>query len=505
MRLCRRISFSLILALIIGWCVGCGNVSEPTTVPTTQSQQTEPSTTAPVTYVDYDIPAESILNRIPKFRYGEFVEIRDLDASGEYFLDAAMKTTVVAQDALGGGEMIMFSEISDDSAYCLYAKDLEADGFSKYAENELAGNQYATWVSDLVYVTVMYLPNYERIHIIAEPKRDLPAPESENVYQDLGVENRVAMISTQFVGRQNGMCILFQLCDGSFIIVDSGFGMGFDKKGEEFADYWKNNAREIYHTLEKLAIDRDRDGDKDEEDIVIAAWFFTHPHWDHIGGFMPFSELYGDDVTVEQVIVNLPNAETHTAFIDGKLKAGLNADANGTYIGRIQDAVAEFKGAKYIEAHPGQKYYIRDAVVDMLYTWELERAMIDRMNSASLVFTVELGETRTTVLGDCGPSSSKVLTDLYGDFLESDFQTVAHHGYVGATRKLNATIDADIVLWPVGRQDFVVYQQKDYNMPFGNAEANYCAGDKVIVIPLPYTSDADVQVWDVVEKIYGQN
>ena len=26
------------------------------------------------------------------------------------------------------------------------------------------------------------------------------------------------------------------------------------------------------------------------DEIVIAGWFFSHPHWDHIGGFIPFCD-----------------------------------------------------------------------------------------------------------------------------------------------------------------------------------------------------------------------
>ena len=109
------------------------------------------------------------------------------------------------------------------------------------------------------------------------------------------------------------------------------------------------------------------------------------------------------------------------------------------------------------------------------------------------------------VLGDCGNTSSNVLTDLYGNFLKSDFQTVAHHGHTGATRELNLTIDADIILWPAGDEDYRTYKNKDYNVPFFNTVSNYIAGDRVTVIPLPYTGSKNVVKWDVIEKIYGQS
>ena len=514
----KMVSVLLAAVILVSCLAGCtpavpaGAISTADTTGALSTTAAPTETTVPtetaaarVPLAEYEIPADSILNRIPKYTYGAYEQIRNLDASGEYYLDDTMTSTVTAEDALGGGEMLMFMDVPDDKGLIAYEKTLENQGFRLYAENDMAGNQYATWISDEIVVTLMYLPNYQRVNIIAEPMRDLPLLETENVYEDLGIENSVILVSTQFVGKQIGMCLMFQLCDGSFIIVDSGFGWDFDERGEEYADYWQNNAKEIYHTLEKLSPDRDHDGDKDQKDIVIAAWFFTHPHLDHIGGFIPFAELYADQVTLEQAVINFPNYETHKLFINDRYEAGEKADAVAAAIGRVQDAVAEFEGAKLIEAHAGQRFFLRDAVVEMLYTWELEPEMIERMNSSSLVFSVELGETRTMVLGDCGNTSSNVLTDLYGNFLKSDFQTVAHHGHTGATRELNLTIDADIILWPAGDEDYRTYKNKDYNVPFFNTVSNYIAGDRVTVIPLPYTGSKNVVKWDVIEKIYGQS
>lgn len=505
----KKIITSLVFAAVLLSCLG-GCVTERAPASNAASdaaQTTAPSETAATAIVpaDYEVPEDSILNQIPKYTYGVLEQIRDLDASGEYYLDASMETTLTAEDDLGGGKMLMFTGVPDGKGLEAYRAELENCGYSLYAENDVAGNLYSTWVSDETVVTLMYLPNYQRVNIIAEPMRDLPATAAENVYEDLGIDNSVILVSTQFVGKQIGMCLMFQLCDGSFIIVDSGFGWDFNERGEEYADYWQNNAKEIYHTLQKLSPDRDNDGDKDKDDIVIAAWFFTHPHLDHIGGFIPFAQLYADQVTLEQVVVNLPNYETHKLFINDRFEANQKSDAVAAAIELMQDTAAEFSGAKYIEAHPGQVYYIRDAVIEMLYTWEMEPEMIERMNSSSLVFTVELGQTRTMVLGDCGNTSSVMLTDLYGDFLKSDYQVISHHGHAGATLELNKAIDADIVLWPAGYEDFLRYQKEAYNRPLLGADHNYYAGDMVTVIPLPYTEPADIVKWDVIEKIYGQD
>ena len=152
-----------------------------TAAPTETTVPTE-TAAARVPLAEYEIPADSILNRIPKYTYGAYEQIRNLDASGEYYLDDTMTSTVTAEDALGGGEMLMFMDVPDDKGLIAYEKTLENQGFRLYAENDMAGNQYATWISDEIVVTLMYLPNYQRVNIIAEPMRDLPLLETENVY-----------------------------------------------------------------------------------------------------------------------------------------------------------------------------------------------------------------------------------------------------------------------------------------------------------------------------------
>jgi hypothetical protein len=46
--------------------------------------------------------------------------------------------------------------------------------------------------------------------------------------------------------------------------------------------------------------------------------------------------------------------------------------------------------------------------------------------------------------------AGRVVLDIYGDYLESDFVTVAHHGWDGGSTEFYATVRAEYALWPVG-------------------------------------------------------
>lgn len=484
---------TICLLFILLLAAGCANNAPVTTAPpeTTVAPTTVPQPTEPALYT----PAEgSILNKIPYYGYAGAVKIRSLSHDGTYAKQSNLSETVTTHDMLGGGEMLMFSKVNDDQGLIAYRDSLISWGYTLYAENEMMDCQYSTWVNSDTIVTLMYIPRYKRLHIIAEPMRALPARQQDNSYKDLGIENKIIMISCHFMNQHNGACSIFQLCDGSFLIVDSGQGW-HQRNNEKYKDHFQNNAKEIYNVLEQYSPDRDGDGDKDKDDIVIAAWFFTHPHMDHMGGYPIFAQLFADKVTLEQVVFNLPNEEITEQFTDGCLAAGEGKEITGEYMELLETFTTEyFPAAKLVEAHPGQVYYIRDAVIEMLYTWELDWKMPNRCNSLSLVFTIELGDTRIMVPGDCGESATKIIQNIYKSYLKSDIQFVVHHGYPGASEILNTYIDADVVLWPTTDSHYEQTKNAAYNKPLQKAESTYIAGNRVTVITLPYKGEESVSV-----------
>ena len=79
-------------------------------------------------------------------------------------------------------------------------------------------------------------------------------------------ENRVAPLVTQvrtaYFSMDCGMCYVIRLFDGRFVILDSNTG-----------EYEEN--QRLFDVLNSQNVN---------EKIIIAAWFFSHAHLDHIGG-----------------------------------------------------------------------------------------------------------------------------------------------------------------------------------------------------------------------------
>lgn len=492
------ISFTLCLIL-----TACGSIQLPpeTTSPTVSqpeieiSSESTESTDAPTEPDPTTSPyADTILAYLPEYTYsGVLAGTYDMSAEGMYFAKGSTKqydpllngNPIV--DDLGGGMMWVYRKVSA-SAMEAYSTDLANAGYTLYSDNELNQNLFSTWVSADHVVTLSYLASRKEFSILIEPMRALPGLAQDNVCVNENIPCKAILAPTSHTGRENGQCLILQLCDGSFVIVDGGHGIGFypsDKEG--FEETYDDNAEEIYQILRAFA--------PDPEKIVIAAWFFTHPHWDHIGAIGPFADMYGGSVTVEKFILNHPNHNTIQQMWD-------KSDANLLYVPKMQKAFAKFPEASIIEAHAGQVFYLRNAVIDVLLTWELQTQYspdfesVSTMNSASLILDVEICGERLIVLGDSGVSSTAYLNKLYGSWLKSDMVSIAHHGYQGADAALYRNIDADIVLWPINREDVTDLLNEKRNRPLKEADKIWVVGKSITVLPLPYTTDSDVIVFE---------
>lgn len=425
----------LILALLLSACAPAG--VESTGADSTGISQNTESTKATEVDLDYEAPTGSALAELPKYTYDTYADLWDMD---------------------GDAHMVMF-KATDSTGYTSYQQDLKDAGFELYTSNEIVENLYSTWITDSVTVTEMYIPSMKQVSIVAEPRTNLIPLESDNVWEDKGVSNVYTMVSTNTTKDDtNGMCYIYRLADGSFIIEDSGHNQ-------------EAQADEIYNALRELAPDPDN--------IVIAAWFISHAHSDHVGGFYKFSKKYADKVKLEMLVYNLPTDKSFE-LTNCSMKHRQN----------LIDAAARFEGVVTVKAHPGQEFYIRDAKIQVLYSVEMFKYRdLTWMNNSSLVLKVELADTVILQLGDCGPDQSRIVLNAYGDYLHCDIQQVAHHGYTGATKELNTTIDATVALWPVSVSQYKKYYKCDYNVPLMDCEYTYVAGTNTTMIPLPFDPD----------------
>ncbi len=313
--------------------------------------------------------------------------------------------------------------------YTAYLTGLESQGYTKYFENDMNGNLYAVYKTDINIINAYFIPYSSSVYIVAEKtaKTTLPALESENQYTDKGIQSSVTQMKLNNVTNSNGQCHVFRLSDGRFIIVDGGGNdSAIDKKTREV----KSDAENL------LALMKDMTGG---EKPVIAAWFITHLHGDHYNVLVAISKQYKDDVAIESFIYNFPPSE-------------MSLEGTDEIEEKVLKAMRVFKGAKMIKAHTGQEYHIANAKIEMLFSPELIYPnYITFYNDASTVFMVEIDGTKTLITADASPNTSKIMCNMYGDYLKCDVLQISHHGSYGCSLDFyKYTNPSAVAFLPVG-------------------------------------------------------
>lgn len=370
-------------------------------------------------------------------------------------------------------QLVVINE-TNPTEYKAYLDLLAASGYTLYTENEMANNLFATYINDKYVINAGYYVYEEAARIIAEPRTTLPALAEANKYTKV-MEPTLAMLgleSSEFPGDyQNGMSFVFQLADGSYIIIDGGFNR--DREGKQIYDYLYMNA-------------------PDKNNITVAAWILTHAHGDHTGGYYNFCKHYGSQVKVELVIGNFPSDESRYL---------LGTEGNGGP--KVMSFADEYLKADFLKAHVGYQLHVRDAEIEFLYSLEsYAPGVLSYFNTSSLVFTIKIAGQTFFFPGDASNAALTITSKMYGDYLKCDVLQTAHHGYgTGASAYKGVTdtydlVAPEVVLWPVGAADYAGMSSRAYDSHLQNlpcVKEIIVAGSRDVKIALPYTAGTSGQ------------
>ncbi len=315
-----------------------------------------------------------------------------------------------------------------------YIAKLTEKGYTKYAQNERGNVKSAIFTDEEDYsFHIFYEGGFKELCVMLETYNEKALPQKESTYQrvceplfmQLGVEYQYGSSKPQ-----NGMCYVWRLEDGRFVILDGGFS-------------YTLGATNLYTALKEMAHDPD--------DIVIAAWIVSHFHSDHVGTFLKFTEKYLQKAKIESVIYNLPTEEQ--AALGGM--NGSSWEKISTRLKSVNPRVRFFK------AHPGHVYHFANLEIEVLYTLEMfAPGDLDYYNTCSLIVDVKLEDFNMIMLGDCSEDAGSNLCLNYGETLEAEVVQVAHHGYVGGSTALYRNINPIYVFWPAGSTHYTSCENK---------------------------------------------
>ena len=123
-------------------------------------------------------------------------------------------------------------------------------------------------------------------------------------------------------------------------------------------------------------------------------------------------------------------------------------------------------GFRYVKVHTGQKFYLANATLEILMTYEDHnpRRICNSNDTCTIVrFSFANKDTPTAApltaifLADAFRFQSRYLCAMYGSYLQSEIVQLAHHGNIGCEKPVYEAIAAKVVLFPNAYGSFSNY------------------------------------------------
>ena len=358
--------------------------------------------------------------------------------------------------------------------YTTALRSLQSAGCTQEGSYRLGDNRYSLLRNDKFTAYLSYLADEGAIRLYVGRSDDLVPPRVSGGTGAGTVEPALWQINVdcRAAKANGGMSYVLQLPDGKFIVIDGGYDT-------------KQDADSIF----KILI---QNKPADHAKPIIAGWFITHLHIDHIGALRNFTNQYKNKVKVEGFYYNFPYVNV------GDIWPSNNRN--------WEALMASWEGATlYRKLHSGMQFSFAGAKITVLCTFEdVYPLSFNSGNDTSAVFKVEIAGQSILFLGDAEYGESDVMMHLSADVLHADILQYAHHGYDKQCRaNLYEKIDPETVLWPMtivnwegnGEVFRPRYEGTSSNSHKENAWIRNAAGVKKIIVmaegttklELPYT------------------
>jgi len=354
--------------------------------------------------------------------------------------------------------MLRYSACITDT-YTSLCREYEAQGYALYCEELSEPILSATYVKGDEYAVLFYCPWEKQLHVTTSKKgaKNLPDLAAMKSYKPI-----CPVTMTQPKTEQQGMCEIFRLEDGSFLIFDS-------------SNRGAHNA--IYQTLCDL--------NGSSENIRVRVWGMTHVHGDHYGGFLDFAKAYSNAIMLDTVMY----APVNRGVIDTIASYKTPWDSIDYFFndGFVDFVKEHFPNAKICSVHAGQRFELPGADLRILYT--PEHLYIDsipiNMNHGSIVAQVVGKEGKALMMGDSEHCSSYWVVKTYQETLKSDIFQYPHHGR-GRVPDIVATVltHSRAVVIPC-TSDYYAKCSNSYTKMVENwewTEASYIMGDGTVTL-----------------------
>lgn len=316
-------------------------------------------------------------------------------------------------DTVQPSHLRTYKEKTDDDLDTLYRYYL-GQGYLVYTDNNKGGNRFITLVKGDA-MAHMYLYDYNgELTIITSDTAAAHLPPQNPAVTTGSYKTSVTQMTTPEY--TNTMGYVTQLADGSFIVHDGGAPGQMER---------------IYRFM--------RENLPEGAPIIIRAWVLTHSHGDHYPAFCTFAERYGGEVILENFIFAPVGPDI---LIDNRY------EENSFFIkGDLPDKWASFKNeVNVIYAHTGMEFTFCNLKMEVLHTADelykiygssgyQEMTDVREWNHSSIVTRLYDDTYSFLCLGDTMKTNATFMTNVFGEYLQSDMVQAAHHS--GPNQKIS--------------------------------------------------------------------
>ena len=358
---------------------------------------------------------------------------------------------------------------ADAGSFAAVCDSYRAAGFTAADEWGSAGNWFCTMTGAAGLAQISFFPREERLVVTEDPQTAIPpttdAPRRSicrPTFYQFEVDHSLI---------DCGMCLILQLADGSFFVIDSAHP--YSTRDED--------------RLHAFLRERAPAGEK----IIIAGWFVTHAHDDHVGKLTDYLDRHMDDTVIERVYMNLV-AEDHR-------DARLWGEAHHAFDRRFREALARRPEIPVVKLHTGQRFAVREAVFTVLCTHEdVWPGSFADFNETSTVLMCRIAGQKILIPGDASAQESTLLESRFGEALRCDILQVAHHGHAGLSANLYRLTNAATALFPVTYIMFLgdLERYEADRVILSLCREYYIASDGTVGLPLPYRAGTAIRYPD---------
>ena len=361
----------------------------------------------------------------------------------------------------GDDTTMLYAKSTNLDTYEKYCNTLKSNGFTEYSRRDnINGNYYRIYTKNMTAINLYFTKNNSTVRIITGPIDDIPTKDVDKTPET----NKKVTLTMLSQGEETdcGLGLIIHLPNGKFIIYDGGFSL-YDK---------------LYKKLTEIS----PKGSK----ITIAAWFVSHPHYDHQDAVTNFIKKHTHSVDVENIFYNYATKDVYAATTKEENASSLESVTDG-----LDSSInANFsRTTKVIKPHTGQVYSFGSASAEILYTVEdVLPSKLDYVNSSSLIVRFTVAGQTILALADATHTVSTILQNNYGSYLKSDIVQLAHHGTYPGHASLYTKINASTLLWPTNTANAKKQYSNDaVKEALNKAKDVYLSKDADVELTLPYS------------------